>query len=139
MNFTSGKLFLDTNFLVYCFSKDETEKRERCRSILRLGQDAVFVVSTQVIKEFTAVMLRKLEADPREVKRAVAVLSRFEVISIDTEMIQRALDVHIIYRYSFWDSLIITAAQSGHCATLLSEDMHDEHQLLGLEIVNPFR
>jgi predicted nucleic acid-binding protein len=59
----TGKYFLDTNFLVYCFSEDEPEKQAACFRILQEGQGkAHFVLSTQVLAEFAAVMIGKFRA-----------------------------------------------------------------------------
>jgi predicted nucleic acid-binding protein len=43
------------------------------------------------------------------------------------------------YRYSFYDSLIISAALSSGCKILFSEDLHHGQLIEGkLKIVNPF-
>lgn len=40
--------------------------------------------------------------------------------------------------YSYYDSLIIAAALQADCDTLYSEDLHNEHNIMGLTFVNPF-
>jgi predicted nucleic acid-binding protein len=57
----TGKYFLDTNFLVYCFSEDEPEKQAACLRILQEGQGkAHFVLSTwyEVLKVEFAIELQ---------------------------------------------------------------------------------
>lgn len=140
MKFTTGKHFLDTNFLLYCFSADEPLKRDRCRAILQEGkEEAIFVLSTQVIKEFTSVMLSKYRMNPLEVKKIIADFAAFETVQVDLDLIQKGIDNHLLYHYSFWDSLIIAAAQSAQCNMLLSEDMRHGQEINGLKIWNPFR
>jgi predicted nucleic acid-binding protein len=44
-----------------------------------------------------------------------------------------------MYRYRFYDSLIIAAALASGCIRLLSEDLQDGQRIEGLTIENPFR
>ncbi len=135
----TGKYFLDTNFLIYCFSRDEPEKKEKCLSLLKEGKgSAEFVLSTQVLKEFTAVMIGKFQQPPLEVKGIIDSLSLFEVVSIDPQMIKDAIDVHVLHQLSFRDSLILIAAKSAHCHTVLTEDLQHGAELAGVRIQNPF-
>ena len=135
----TGKYFLDTNFLVYCFSQDEPEKREKCLGILRQASSKVtFAISTQVLNEFAAVMIGKYKLPPLEVKAIISDLALFEVVPTDVYLIQDAIDIHVLHQLSFWDSLIISAAKSAHCQVILSEDMNHDAVLSGVRIQNPF-
>ncbi len=135
----TGKYFLDTNFLVYCFSADEQEKKEKCLHLLKQAQGKVkFVISTQVLNEFAAVMLGKFKQAPPEVKAILDDLALFEVIAIDLVQIKDAVDLHAQHQISFWDSLIISAAKSARCHTLLTEDLHNGGVIAGVRIQNPF-
>jgi predicted nucleic acid-binding protein len=139
MKLTTGKYFLDTNFLIYCFSSSEERKQAQCLSVLKQGKNSVrFVLSTQVLSEFTSVMISKYNADPRTIKQIIEDLRGFEIVRIDQEMILSAIDIHILFNYSFWDSMIITAAKESNCSFLLTEDMRDGHHISGLTITNPF-
>ena len=139
MKYTTGKFFLDTNFLIYLFSNQEERKRNICKTILTQGKEgAVFVLSTQVLQEFTSVMIAKFSVDPRIVKDVVREISRLEIIQVDTSLIQEAIDQHIVNRYSFWDSLILSAAIKANCQVLLSEDFQHDQRIAGARIHNPF-
>ena len=97
----TGKYFLDTNFLVYCFSNDEPEKRQKCLNLLARGKGQVsFVISTQVLNEFAAVMIGKLRQPPIEVKAIIRDLALFEVVNMDVSHIQEAIDIIIEKRIS---------------------------------------
>ncbi len=140
MNYTTGKYFLDTNFLIYLFSGDEQRKQQICREILQAGaKEAVFVLSTQVLKEFVSVMIGKFKVQPSLVKELVDDLCQFEVIQITPLLIQKAVDIHTLHRFSFWDSLILVAAQSAEANILLSEDLQHSQKLGNLTIWNPFQ
>jgi|APTNR8051073442_1049403.scaffolds.fasta_scaffold00582_27 predicted nucleic acid-binding protein len=135
----TGKYFLDTNFLVYCFSKNEEEKQQKCLALLREAKGRVkFVLSTQVLNEFAAVMLGKLKHPPNEVKAILDDLALFEVIAIDIVQIKYAIDLHILHKISFWDSLIVSAAKSSHCHTILTEDLQHGGIIAGIRVQNPF-
>ena len=42
-------------------------------------------------------------------------------------------------RLSYWDSLIVAAAERGGCVALLSEDFQEGQMLGSLKVINPFR
>ena len=141
MKSTTEKYFLDTNFFVYLFCKTENElaKRNKCYEILKITEGKVnFVVSTQVLKEFAAVMIGKYKMEPLAVKGIIDDISNFEVIRIDTQHIKDAIDIHILNQLSFWDSLILSAAQSARCSMVLTEDMNDGQVINGIKIQSPF-
>lgn len=135
----AGKYFLDTNFLVYCFSNDEPEKQEKCLALLKEARGrAEFVISTQVMKEFAAVMIGKFKQPPLEVKAVIDDLALFEVVTINPGLIKEGIGLHVLHRVSFWDSLILAAARSAKCHTVLTEDLQNGAELAGLRIQNPF-
>ena len=136
----TGKYFLDTNFLIYCFSNSEPEKRAKCLKILQKGKEkAYFVISTQVIKEFSAVMIRKFKVSPLEVKSIIDNLAQFEVVTVDINIIKDGIDLFILHQLSFWDSIIIAAAKHAKCHILISEDLHHKQNITGVTIQNPFK
>ncbi|MCB0598172.1 MAG: PIN domain-containing protein [Lewinellaceae bacterium] len=135
----TGKYFLDTNFLVYCFSQDEPEKQRKCLALLGEAKgEAEFVISTQVLKEFTAVMIGKFQQPPLEVKAIIDDLAFFEVVAIDAQLIKNAIDIHVLHQLFFWDSLILAAAKSAFCHTVLTEDLQHGAELAGVRIQSPF-
>ena len=139
MKYTTGKYFLDTNFLLYCFSIDEVNKREMCRAILQEGRGKVnFVISSQVIKEFSSVMLTKFKVEPLKVKQIIDDFKGFEIVQVDLPIIQKGIELYSIYKISFWNGLIVADADAAACEYLLSEDMQHEQKISSLTIYNPF-
>lgn len=135
----TGKYFLDTNFLIYCFSQDEPEKQQKCLALLDEAQgSAEFVISTQVLKEFAAVMIGKFKQPPLEVKAIIDDLSLFEVVAVGPQLIKEAVDIHVLHQLSFWDSLILVAAKSAQCHTVLTGDLQPGAELAGVRIQSPF-
>jgi predicted nucleic acid-binding protein len=68
----------------------------------------------------------------------VADYARLDVIRIEPHHILDAIDVHLRYRLSFWDGLILAAAKSGGAAVLFTEDLSDGQVYDGVRVENPF-
>ncbi len=136
----TGKYFLDTNFLVYCFSEDEPEKRDKCLAILQPPgkKPPTFSISTQVVNEFASVLLGKFKMPAAEVKVLVSDLAVFEIVKTDLRLVSEAISIHALHQLSFWDSLIVSAAKAANCDTILTEDMASGATLAGVKILNPF-
>lgn len=133
------KVFLDTNILVYTLDKADTAKRELARKILkRVVQEHQPVISTQVIKEFYVVATTKLKADPFAVKNIIRNFRNMEIVNNDLDLVEQAIDIGLASRLSFWDALIVAAAEKAKCELLLSEDMGNGQNYRGVRLVNPF-
>lgn len=61
----------------------------------------------------------------------------WRVIDNDRALLQSAFDVQVRWHLSFWDSLIIAAAQRAGTATLWSEDFSTGQDYGGVLVVNP--
>lgn len=51
----------------------------------------------------------------------------------------RASEICEVWRLSFWDGMILAAAEQSDASLLLTEDLSHGSQVAGIEIVNPFR
>jgi predicted nucleic acid-binding protein len=137
--FMKGKVFVDTNVLIYLFSKTEPEKRERCAQLISsLDQENQLVWSTQVMQEFCHVLIKKFKFPPEIVKEQLNLFDSFELVKNDRKILETALDFQAMYNCSYWDSLILSAATSAQCKHLLSEDMQTGQRFIGLKIQSPF-
>ncbi len=134
-----GKIFIDTNIIVYSMDSFDVKKRDACRSLLKSFKktDLRGVISTQVLQEFYVAATRKLGVDPIMAKNIMYSLKNFETIAITTELIMEAIDCSVTNTCSFWDALIIVAAQSAQCDELWTEDLNDGQIIRGVRIVNP--
>lgn len=134
-----GKVFFDTNILIYAVDGRDPGKQAMARERIRAAGDAgVGVVSTQVLQEFYVAATRKLGIEPLRAKRLVEMLTRFEVVSIQPDQVRSAIDLSILNQFSLWDSLVLVAASSANCAALVSEDLSQGQLVNGVRIVNPF-
>jgi predicted nucleic acid-binding protein len=57
----------------------------------------------------------------------------------DVDDLLAAAQLEERHRLSFWDALVVVAAQRTGAATLLSEDLKDDYRFHGLVVLNPFR
>ena len=135
----SGKAFLDTNILAYAADQSEAAKRKAARNLLsRLTQHGTPCISTQVVQEFFVTVTRKMGVAPLAARDLVQALKGFELVTVDFEDIQTAIDSHILWKISFWDALIITTARKAQCSVLYSEDLNAGQSFGGVRVVNPF-
>lgn len=136
----TGSAFLDTNVVVYAFDDDEPEKQERARAVLDAPATEVLVLSAQVLAEFYVTVTRKLARPlaPASAREAVAALSELPVVSADADLVLAGIELSDRYQISLWDGLIVQAAVTAGCETILTEDLADGSLLAGVRIQNPF-
>jgi predicted nucleic acid-binding protein len=96
------------------------------------------VISTQVLQEFYVAATRKLDVDPILAKEMVNKFKNYETVLITTEMIKDAIDSSILQRLSFWDSLILIAAQKALCEMIWTKDLNSGQIINGIKVFNPF-
>jgi predicted nucleic acid-binding protein len=119
--------------------KHDLQKMKKSRSILKkLKKEMHGVISTQVLQEFYVVATKKLKADPVTVKDIIRSFENFEIVTITTAIINDAIDCSILNMLSFWDALIVSAAEYAKCSQLWTEDLNTGQVIRGVKIVNPF-
>ena len=138
----TGRLFLDTNILVYLFDADAPTKQSHVRQLLsNQTLHARLILSTQVLQEFYVTVTRNLATplEPVAAAQAVRDLATWAVVPIDPSLILSAVARSQVSCISFWDALIVEAALSGGATDLYSEDLQDGLIVEGMRISNPFR
>ncbi len=139
----SGNVFFDSNTLIYAIdsSPEGSHKSAKSRRLIRDHiQNGSGVISVQVIQEFYVVATQKI-ALPLSSDQALEYLnylSIMEIVKPDYEMVVTAVHIHKRFQISFWDAMIIQAAASARCDTILSEDLQDGFKINGLRVLNPF-
>jgi predicted nucleic acid-binding protein len=134
------KAFFDTNVLLYQMDKKSPTKRERCRSLVRkTADDGEAVISTQVLQEFYVVATNKLHLAPVASKSIMHTFENMEIVTIGKELINEAIDASLQYQLSFWDALILVAAESARCELLYSEDFNDGQIMRNVKVRNPLK
>ena len=132
--------FLDTNVLAYACDMDQPVKQKVARALLRQeAGDLSPCISTQVVQEFYVTAIRKLNIAALKAKDIIHSFGNMRMVTIDMTDINRAIDGNILWQVSFWDALIIVAAQKARCEILYTEDLNDGQSFDGLTVCNPFK
>jgi predicted nucleic acid-binding protein len=136
----SDRYFVDTNIFVYAYDANAGVKHDRARNLLeRLWESGSGVLSTQVLQEFCNYLRRKAVSPlpVSEVRHIISELSTWEVVTNTPGSILRALDIETRYKTSFWDALIIQAAENAGASILYSEDLAAGQKYGAVKVVNP--
>jgi len=136
---SGGKAFFDTNVLLYMYGGDAGKQARAKELFRRYAHSGRMMLSTQVVQEFYAAGSRKLGMPRRELRDATAALLDFPLIIIGPSQITSAIQNEDRYKVSFWDALILAAAESGGAGVLYTEDLNDGQQYGTVLVRNPFR
>jgi len=137
----TAPVFVDTNVLVYSRDARDAEKHQRAREWVGFLWDTKRGrVSRQVLHEYYVTVTRKLRPGlPVEEARSDVRALFHWLIAVDAEvMIEWAWTCQDRCSLSFWDALVLGAAQSMGCGFVLSEDLPAGQDLEGIRVVSPF-
>ena len=134
-------VFVDTNVLVYARDASEPAKQAVAAEWLReLWAEQRGRTSVQVLSEYYTTVTSKLRpglpAD--DAWEDVTALFAWEPQNIDRHVLARAREIERRHSLSWWDSMIVAAAQLQNCDTLLSEDLQNGWVCGAVIIRNPF-
>jgi len=134
------RTFIDTNVIVYADDRAAGDKGERARALLQeLMSSRTGVISLQVLQEYFVVATRKLGVPAEVARRKIELLSTFDVVRPDVTDVLSAIDLTRLHSISFWDAMIVRAAENAGCSVLLSEDLSDGEIISGVRVKNPFK
>lgn len=133
--------FVDTNVFVYARDGRDAPRQQRAANwIAKLWQERCGRTSTQVLSEYYFTVTHKLT--PRvalaEAWDDVRALLAWKPQSIDAAVLGRAREVEARWRLSWWDSMVVAAAQIQGCSLLLTEDLQDGALFGDVTVRSPF-
>lgn len=138
----SDRYFVDTNILMYAHDTAAGDKHVRAKALVEgLWGSRAGVVSTQVLQELV-VNLRRKARKPLDAKATRDVVSDYlawHVVVNGGDSILEALDLEARYQISFWDALVVQAAQVSGAEILYSEDLSDGQTYGTVRVINPLR
>jgi predicted nucleic acid-binding protein len=115
-------------------------KHERARAVIEeLWRTRSGVVSTRILQAL-CVNLRRKAARPVDLKTVREIVTDYlswDVYVNTGESILEALELEKRYRISFWDALVIQAAEAAGASVLYSEDLSDGQMYGTVRVVNP--
>lgn len=138
----SDKVFFDSNILIDVYDTRDPNKQDQAQELLlNATQSQTAVLFAQVLGEFFVVVTRKIPQpmSPSEAAEVIAELGALEVMPLDFSLVQRAIVTQQKYGASYWDSLIISAAERAGCVRIYSEDLNNGQLYHGIEVQNPFQ
>ena len=138
----SDNVFVDTNILLYSRDASEPEKQVIASARLdELWEKRTGRLSIQVLNEYFVNATRKLDPglSPEEAWDDIEALSAWEPLPLDMPILTRAFAVQRRYGLSWWDSMIVAAAEASDCSMILSEDLSDGASYFGITVENPFK
>ncbi len=133
--------FVDTNIFLYVHDTTEPVKQPLAAQCLeRLWQEQSGRTSAQVLNEYYYNAVRKLKPGlpAAEAWDNVRSLLTWTPQPTDLELLMRAREIEQRYALSWWDSLIVGAAQLQNCSLLLTEDLQDRAMYGQVTVRNPF-
>lgn len=133
----SGKVFFDTNVLVYAHTDIDTVKQSIAQNLILNNES---FISSQVIQELANTLFRKFKHTWKDIEKVVTEAIDNNSLQINSgQTVLKACKIAERYAFSFYDSLIIAAAIECECTVLYSEDMnHGQIIEEKLKIINPF-
>jgi predicted nucleic acid-binding protein len=136
----SDKRFVDTNILVYAHDSSAGVKHRRSLQLVEtLWNEGTGALSTQVMQELCVCLRRKVDPPrpPDEIRQLIRDYMSWSVVVNTPDLIVQALDFESRFKTSFWDALILQAAQHCGATVVYSEDLGTGQNYGGIRVVNP--
>ena len=138
----SGNEFLDSNIFIYAYDIRNPRKQSIASDLIRsVAVSGRAAISYQVIQEFFNFALVKaasrMTGDDAQVYLTTAFRPMLTVPASAT-LVSDAIRIHQRFRLSWYDSLIVSAAQQAGCSILYTEDLQHGQQFGSVTIRNPF-
>jgi predicted nucleic acid-binding protein len=137
----TAPVFVDTNVFVYARHAGEPRKQAVASEwIERLWTDQLGRTSIQVLNELHVTLTRKIHPAllPEDSWDHISTLFAWDPQPLNAELLTRAREISRRHILSWWDSLIVSAAQAQNCVLLLTEDLQDRATYGGVTVRNPF-
>jgi predicted nucleic acid-binding protein len=134
--------FLDSNIILYSIDSASIAKQKTAKSlVVDALKNNASLISFQVVQETLNIAQRKFdfpitEQDAQKLLQTV-LMPLMKVLPSESLYLE-ALRIQGRYKFSFYDSLIVSAALSQQCKQLFTEGMQNGQIIEGLKIVNPF-
>jgi predicted nucleic acid-binding protein len=133
-------IFVDTNVLLYSHDRKNIEKAAKAQLWLKaLAKRRQATINLQVLNELTDVLLRRKWFETSE--QVFTISAGFAELGnkpLTPREVVEARRLHLRYRYSWWDCLLLASAIEFGCTHFLSEDLQDGQMIDTLTIVDPF-
>ncbi len=136
----TGRVFVDTNILIYALDPADQIKRQISVDLLKTTiASRSLTLSPQSLNETYRVLVQRRRLMPVNAARAyIRTLAPWAIAPLDAKTTERAFAVEDETGYGWWDCLMLAAAMQADCRLFVSEDLQDGREVAGLRIANPF-
>ncbi len=136
---SDGSVFFDTNVLLYAEDRRNAAKKLAAEQwISGSWEQNRARCSSQVLHEFYANVTKKLGAAPEAARGLARMYREWEPVESGAEVVERAWYWMDEAQVSYWDGLILSAAERLGCSVLVSEDFQAGRIYGSVRVVNPF-
>jgi predicted nucleic acid-binding protein len=131
--------FIDSNVPLYSIDRSEPIKAALAATWLdHLWRAGAGRVSWQVLHEFYWNAVRKMRADVAKTRALVDDFVKWRPIDTSAGLIREAWRWTDSAQLSYWDALIVAAAERSGARYLLSEDLQPGRIFENVQVLNPF-
>ncbi len=137
----TAKVFVDTNVLVYRRDASEPHKQEQAMAwMAHLWSTKTGKLSYQVLQEFYITVTAKLQPglNPEDARKDIRSLLIWHPIVVNDRVLENAWIIQDRFQISWWDALVVSAAQLADCRYLLTENLQENQEFGSLRVANPF-
>ena len=133
-------IFVDTNILVYAHDADAGDRFSIAQKKVTSLWDTPYpaAISTQVLQELYATLTKK-GASAHDCRKIISIYFDWEIIDHDPSLVTAGMEIRERFKISWWDSLIVAAAQRAKASILWSEDLQDGQKFDLLTVNNPLK
>jgi predicted nucleic acid-binding protein len=137
----TGRVFVDSDVLIYAHDLDAGAKQRLAAARLaEIWEHGTGCLSTQMLQEFCVNLTQKIPASlskgtAREVVRNYAAWVH---VPLTPATVVRASEISEVWQLSFWDGMIVAAAEQEEAEILLTEDLSAGQHIAGVQVLDPF-
>lgn len=132
--------FFDTNILVCAISDQDARKRAIAQELLghALTVNHDGCISTQIVMEFCNVLSVRLKVPQERIDRYLDGFLGLWKGDVTYDLSRHALAVREEYGISYYDALMVSAAEKFGCHEIVTEDLNAGQLYRGMMAINPF-
>ena len=132
------QIFVDTNILVYAHDRDAGDKHQAAKSKVAdlWNHPMTPAISVQVLQELYVNLIRK-DVSADEARETITDYCAWYVVDNDAALLMEGIRLREKWHSSFWDALILAAAERAQAGVIWSEDFNTGQTYDGIKMVNP--
>jgi predicted nucleic acid-binding protein len=138
---TTGRVFVDTNILIYSLDPSQPDHRATAAALIRqLRAQGRLTTSPQTLNECYRVLTDRRKLMPREEARAFVQACMPTCIAVsDMTTTLKAWEIQQDEGFAWWDCLMMASAIFAGCKAFLTEDAQSGRQIDGMVLIDPFK